>query len=206
MTRTTKWILGGFLTLAGVSAVVTAAIAVDRGASARVAQVARARRESRAERGRFLVNAMGCIDCHTPLQMGPNGPERDMSRHLSGHPEQLQMPAAPTLPPGPWAFISAGTMTAWNGPWGTSYTANLTPDPETGLGRWTEQQFIDTIRTGRHLGRGRPILPPMPMPVLQTLPDEDLRAIFAHLRTLRPVHNRVPTPVPPPEPPRQASL
>ena len=57
---------------------------------------------------------------------------------------------------------AAATNTAWSGPWGVSFTANLTPDPETGLGRWTLRNFMDTIRSGRHMGRGRPILPPMP--------------------------------------------
>jgi hypothetical protein len=88
-------------------------------------------------------------------------------------------------------------MTAWSGPWGVSYTANLTPDPETGLGSWTEQQFVDTIRSGRHLGRGRPILPPMPWPAASNLTDADLASIFAYLRTIPAVANRVPDPLPP---------
>ena len=94
--------------------------------------------------GRKLVTLGGCNDCHTPLKMGENGPQPDLSRLLSGHPEQLAMPPAPKLPEGPWMATVGATMTAWSGPWGVSYTANLTPDPETGLGRWTEQQFIDT--------------------------------------------------------------
>ena len=76
-----------------------------------------------------------------------------------------------------------------------SYTANLTPDPETGLGQWTEQQFVDTIRTGRHQGRGREILPPMPWPAFRNLNDADLKAIFAFLRTIPPMKNKVPDPV-----------
>ncbi len=81
---------------------------------------------------------MGCGDCHTPWKMGANGPEPDMTRMLSGHPESMVLPPAPA-PSGPWMASLAATMTAWSGPWGVSYTANLTPDPETGLGKWTEQ-------------------------------------------------------------------
>ena len=95
----------------------------------------------------------------------------------------------------------AATMTAWSGPWGVSYTANLTPDPETGLGKWTERNFIDTIRSGRRLGRGRPLLPPMPWPVYRNLNDQDLSAIFAFLQTIPAITNKVPNPVmaaPPP--------
>jgi mono/diheme cytochrome c family protein len=153
---------------------------------------------ARVERGRFLVTMGACNDCHTPMKMGQAGPEPDMTRMLSGHPEALAMPPAPVLPPGPWMAVVSATMTAWSGPWGTSFTANLTPDAETGLGRWTERNFVDTVRNGRHLGQGRPILPPMPIPVLQTLGDEDLGAIFAYLRTIPAVRNRVPSPLPPP--------
>ncbi|HEV8112943.1 MAG TPA: c-type cytochrome [Planctomycetota bacterium] len=153
----------------------------------------------RVARGKYLVDAIGCADCHTPLVMGPNGPARDPNHHLAGHPQQLVMPAAPKLGDGPWAFVSAGTMTAWSGPWGTSFTANLTPDRETGLGAWTEEQFMATIRTQRHLGKGRAILPPMPASVYANLNDEDLRSVFAYLQSIPAVKNRVPQPLPPAE-------
>ena len=71
-------------------------------------------------------------------------------------------------------------------------------DKETGLGDWTADDFKKTIRTGRHLGRGREILPPMPVPVYNNMTDEDLEAIFAYLRTLPPIKNRVPEPWAPP--------
>ena len=70
------------------------------------------------------------------------------------------------------------------GPWGVSFTANLTPDKETGLGNWTEEMFITTMRTGRHQGKGRPILPPMPYQFIATLNDEDLKAVFAYLQSI----------------------
>jgi mono/diheme cytochrome c family protein len=148
-------------------------------------------------RGKYLVTVAGCNDCHTPLKMTPEGPKPDMDRMLSGHPEQLSMPAAPALPAGPWLVTVGATNTAWSGPWGVSFTANLTPDRETGLGKWNVRTFTDTIRTGRHLGRGREILPPMPIPMYKNFTDADLAAIFSYLQTIPAVKNRVPEPRPP---------
>jgi len=152
---------------------------------------------AKVARGQYLVSTSGCHDCHTPFKLGPNGPEPDMSRALSGHPQSLVMPPAPQLPPGPWLVTMAATNTAFAGPWGVSFTANLTPDAETGLGQWTLKNFTDTIRTGRHMGRGRPVLPPMPIPVYNNFTDDDLEAVFSYLRTIAPISNRVPEPLPP---------
>jgi hypothetical protein len=146
------------------------------------------------ERGKYLVTAMGCNDCHTPWKMGANGPEPDMSLMLSGHPSSLKLPPPPA-PTGPWISSSTDTNTGFAGPWGVSHAANLTPDPETGIGQWTEQQFIDTIRTGRRQGRGRELLPPMPWQMFRNLDDGDLKAMFAHLKTIPAIKNKVPDPV-----------
>jgi len=151
-------------------------------------------------RGKYLVTVAGCNDCHTPFKMGPAGPEPDMARMLSGHPQAMVMPPAPKLPEGPWLVTAAATNTAWSGPWGVSFTANLTPDPETGLGKWTLRNFSDTIRTGRHMGRGRPILPPMPIPMYKNFTDADMEAIYSYLRTIPAIENRVPEPLPPATP------
>ena len=156
---------------------------------------------ARVARGKYLVSIMGCHDCHTPLKLGPRGPEPDMDRALTGHPEQLTMPPAPSLPPGPWAMVGAATSTAFAGPWGVSFTANLTPDPETGLGSWTEEMFVATMKTGRHQGKGRPVLPPMPVQVIRNLTASDFTDLFAYLQSLKPVHNRVPAPIDPPDAP-----
>jgi mono/diheme cytochrome c family protein len=155
-------------------------------------------RDGRVERGAYLVKRMGCNDCHTPWKLGPKGPEPDMTRELTGHPSELVMPPAPPAS-GPWVAHISATNTAWAGPWGVSFTANLTPDPETGLGKWTEEMFIATMRTGRHQGKGRPLLPPMPYWMLGALDDADLGSVFAYLQSLPPVKNRVPAPVDPPE-------
>jgi mono/diheme cytochrome c family protein len=153
---------------------------------------------SPVERGRTLVTVGGCNDCHTPLKMGEKGPEPDMSRMLSGHPEAFKIDAPPAQPPAPWLVMTTGTTTAWAGPWGVSFTANLTPDQESGLGAWSEDNFIKAMRTGQHLGGGRPIEPPMPWQGIGRLGDDDLKAIFAYLRTVPPIKNQVPDPVPPP--------
>jgi hypothetical protein len=145
-------------------------------------------------RGKYLVNAMGCDDCHTPLKMGANGPEPDMTLRLSGHPASMTLPPPPA-PSGPWVGAFTATNTAWSGPWGISYPRNLTPDKATGLGEWTAQQFVDTMRTGRRQGRGREILPPMPWKVFKNLNDADLKGMFAYLQTLKPIENKVPEPV-----------
>src|SRR6187399_494149 len=151
-------------------------------------------RMTQAERvrlGEHLVATAACHDCHTPLKMGPDGPRPDMARMLSGHPESVELPPAPAAS-GPWIVSAAATQTAWSGPWGTSFTANLTPDKETGLGAWSEENFVRAIRTGRHMGHGRPILPPMPVPVYQNFSDDELKAIFAYLGSIPAIKNRVP--------------
>ena len=116
----------------------------------------------------------------------------DSSKLLSGHPANMPMPPVnlKSLDPGQWMSLS-GDLTAFVGPWGLSYTANLTPDSATGIGAWTETQFINTIRNGKHLGNGRPIMPPMPWQFIAQMTDDDLKAIFAYLRTLKPVCHHV---------------
>jgi hypothetical protein len=149
------------------------------------------------KRGEYLVKGIGCGDCHTPMKMGPSGPEPDQARLLAGHPEAMLMPPAPKLPAGPWMATVAATMTAWAGPWGVSFTSNLTSDPETGLGKWNAGTFIDTIRSGRIMGKGRQLLPPMPYLALRYLTDDDLRAMFAYLQSIPKLKNRVPDPIAP---------
>jgi mono/diheme cytochrome c family protein len=152
---------------------------------------------AQVKRGEYLVSIAGCHDCHTPWMMGSAGPEPDMKRALSGHPQDLNITAPATLSP-PWSGAMTPTSTGWSGAWGVSFSANLTPDPETGVLRdFTEQQFIQTIRTGRHQGQGRQILPPMPWPAYGKMTDDDLKAVFAYLRQVTPVKNKVPDPLPP---------
>jgi hypothetical protein len=156
--------------------------------------------ENAVARGKYLVTALGCNDCHTPLKMGPTGPGPDMSRMLSGHPADLVMPPTP-LPQPPWGWVGAATNTAFLGPWGTSFATNLTSDEETGIGAWDEALFIKVLREGKYMGAGRPLLPPMPWQGYGHLTDSDLKAVFAYLHTVPPMKNKVPDFVPPPDNP-----
>lgn len=150
----------------------------------------------RLERGRYLVTILGCNDCHTPFKMGPQGPEPDMSRMLSGHPESMKLPRPPAAK-GPWIWFGAGTNTAYAGPWGISYASNLTPDQSTGLGIWTEDMFLKMMKTGKHMGVSREVQPPMPWPWYGKATDEDLKSVFAYLKSIPPIVNHVPDWKPP---------
>lgn len=158
--------------------------------------------EQMIARGRYLVTVASCNDCHTPKIFTPTGPLTDTTRLMSGHPADSPMPKMDTnaLHPGYWALASPD-LTAWVGPWGISYTANLTADSTTGIGAWTDEMFIGTLRTGHHMGLpgGRALLPPMPWPFIGQMTDEDLKSVFAYLRSLPVVKNAVPPPVAPPD-------
>lgn len=153
-------------------------------------------------RGKYIVIGAACSDCHSPKIFTKDGPIPDSTKALSGHPAgSPQMPIdKKVLMPGNWMLIGPD-LTSFVGPWGISYTANLTPDTATGLGAWTEDVFIKTMRTGKHLGQegGRPILPPMPWSSIAQYTDEDLKSIFAYLQALPPIVNKVPAPVTPPD-------
>jgi cytochrome c553 len=150
------------------------------------------------ERGKFMVTVGGCDDCHTPKNFGPNGPELDMSRRLSGHSAGSVVAPVDTSLLHQYAYFSHDLTTAI-GPWGVTFSANLTPDNETGIGTWQPEMFINAMKTGKHLGvsEGRPILPPMPWQNLSHLSEEDLKCLFAYLKSLPAVNNKVPDPIPP---------
>jgi mono/diheme cytochrome c family protein len=149
------------------------------------------------DRGKYLVAIGGCGDCHTPWKMGANGPEPDMAKMLSGHPQEFTLPPPPDAGNTPWIMSGAATNTAYAGPWGISFAANLTPDMETGFAVWTEEMFVQAMRTGKSKGAGRPIMPPMPWPAYSHMTDEDLKAVFAYLQTIPPIKNKVPDWQPP---------
>jgi len=119
-------------------------------------------------------------------------PVPDRARELSGHQAGALDPA--TSLGGKDLAVIGPTFTSFNVPLGTVYASNLTPDPETGLGAWNETLFIRTMRTGRHLGAGRPVLPPMPWRSIGDASDADLKALFAYLKSQPPIRNAVPPP------------
>lgn len=184
-----------YLLPAGILTVVGAALLLAAAPKAKAKPETTPAPQTLVQRGEYLVKFGDCTACHTPLKFGPNGPEPDMTRFLSGHPEDTKLPP-PDLKPGPWFAATAG-MTAWAGPWGISYAANITSDTNTGIGIWTEEMFLSAMRTGKHMGAGRPILPPMPWQASANLSDADLKAIFAYLKSIPAVKNRVPEPVTP---------
>ena len=151
------------------------------------------------ERGRYLVTIGGCNDCHTPKVFSDGGMSPDESRLLSGHPQDAVLPEfdPELVAPGKWVLFNQH-LTAAAGPWGVSFSANLTPDEETGIGAWTETVFVNALRNGKYMGTGRPLLPPMPWFNLAAATDEDLAAMFAYLQSIPPVKNHVPEPIPPP--------
>jgi mono/diheme cytochrome c family protein len=169
------------------STVITAALL----AGSVMLPVAAAAKEAPLARGAYLNGIMGCGDCHMPMKPGPKGPEPDLARGLSGHPQDQILPPPPVVS-GPWLWGGSGSMTAFYGPWGISYSANLTPDKDTGIGNWTYDQFSKSMRTGKHLGVGRPIMPPMPWQSVNRLNDDDLAALFRYLMAQPPVKNAVP--------------
>jgi Cytochrome c len=153
--------------------------------------------DSLVKRGSYLVGVMGCNDCHSPKIMGPMGPEPDPNLLLSGHPAAMPVAKIDTATMHNWVLFNM-MNTAVAGPWGVSFSANLTSD-STGIGNWTEEQFSTALRHGKSKGieANRMLLPPMPWPGYAHLKDEDLKAIFAYLKSTKPVKNLVPAPIPP---------
>ncbi len=141
---------------------------------------------------------MGCNDCHSPKIMTPQGPAPDPARMLSGYPADEKLATIADAKILKDYALFNGALTAAIGPWGTSFSANLTPD-DTGLGNWTLEQFGKALREGKFKGMEgtRPLLPPMPWQNYTALNDEDLAAVFAYLQSIPPVKNVVPAPLPP---------
>ena len=197
--RTKKTILMTAISMA----LVAAGLVMARSASASPAAAAKAPDAAQIAKGEHLVAIAACNDCHTPKIFGPQGPSPDPAKLLSGHPRGSQLPPVPpnVLGPEGWGAIGSNDFTAWAGPWGVSFAINLTPDLDTGIGSWNEAMFIKALRTGKHMGEGRPILPPMPWDFYNKISDDEMKAIFAYLKSPKPISNVVPDPIPPPGPP-----
>jgi hypothetical protein len=183
----------------GMTALVAALVLTAAGAAIAKGKDKAAAKEAKpdpAMRGMYIVSTSGCNDCHTPWVFNKDlgMPVPDMTRMLSGHPPNGPETQAKIDPKADLAFISAD-FTSFKLPFGTVFSANLTPDKETGLGNWTEEMFIKALRTGMHMGaEGRPILPPMPWPEFRNFTDDDLKAIFAFLKSIPAIHNPVADP------------
>jgi mono/diheme cytochrome c family protein len=123
--------------------------------------------ETQRERGKYLVTFGGCSDCHTP---GNFLGHPDMSRFLGGSDVGFAIP-------GRGVFVGG----------------NLTPDPETGLGKWTTEQVVTAFTTGIRPD-GRILASVMPWQDFAHLTKSDALAIAAYLKSLPPVKNAVPGP------------
>ena len=170
----------------------------EKPASADTAQTPAPTLQDTVKRGEYLVGILGCNDCHSPKRMGPKGPEIIPELMLSGYPSDrpIGKPTPEALRDG-WALFNAD-LTAGAGPWGISFAANLTPD-DSGIGAWSFEQFKRALTEGKSKGLadGRMLLPPMPWTNYVHMKDGDLQAVFQYLKSIKPVRNVVPAPVPP---------
>jgi hypothetical protein len=156
--------------------------------------------EQLVKRGEYLVTTGGCHDCHSPKRMGPQGPVDIPELMYSGFQANASLPPIDknVLQKG-WALLTLD-LNAAVGPWGVSFAANLTSD-QTGIGNWPEENFIRALREGKYKGieGSRMLLPPMPWENLAKCTDEDLKAIFAFLKSTKAVSNVVPMAIAPPD-------
>jgi mono/diheme cytochrome c family protein len=113
------------------------------------------------EHGAYVATITGCHDCHTP---GTLFGVPDFQRALSG------------------------SELGWQGPWGTTFPRNLTPDQETGIGKWSEDEIIQTLRTGKRPD-GSDLKAPMPWPYTASMTPRDIRSLAMYLKSLPPVHH-----------------
>ena len=125
--------------------------------------------EEKIARGKVISYTSACHDCHTP-------------GGLYGSPDSTRM--------------LSGSELGWEGPWGISFPRNLTPDMETGIGSWSEDDIVTAIRTGVRPDH-TPIMPPMPWPMYSHLSDDDAHALAAFLKSIPAVHHKAPDRIPP---------
>ncbi len=195
-----------FITLLSIATIVACndqpAETTDSKAAETVAATAFNGFESQEKWGEHLVAIGGCNDCHTPKKMGPQGPEDDMSLMLSGHPAQMPPTNFDAKEAAKKGLIVTQTFTSWIGPWGTTYAVNITSD-STGIGNWKEAQFLKALKEKKWMGldNTRPLMPPMSMMSATIMTDDELKAIFAYLKTTPPIHNIQPEAVLLPPPP-----
>ena len=121
--------------------------------------------ETQVQRGKYLASIIPCTDCHTP---GTFLGHPDMKRYLGGSEVGFEVPGL-----------------------GVFYGPNITPDDETGIGKWTKEQIATAITEGKRPD-GRILAPPMPVELFKNLKHSDALAIAAYLKSLPPIKNKVP--------------
>lgn len=139
------------------------------------------------ERGKYLVTAIGCGDCHTPHDA--NG-KPVSGKELTGHWDSASLPDwNPDYAKKNISMVMGADWTSYAGPWGVSIASNLTPDPDSGIGKMTADDLVKSWRTGKHWQVDRDIMPPMPAGDFKNLTDDDIKAIYTYLMTLKPVNS-----------------
>jgi hypothetical protein len=157
--------------------------------------------QEKVELGERLVASHDCILCHTPKMMTDQGPVPNPDLLLSGHPGDQTLSDFPmsleSVMTGQW-ILATGSFTSYVGPWGITYSGNLTPADE-GLGNWTLEAFDNALRQGWYKGipNGRRLQPPMPWEAFSHLTDQEVEAIYLYLSTIKPVSNVSPPYIPP---------
>jgi hypothetical protein len=156
--------------------------------------------EQLIQRGDYLVTTIGCNDCHSPKRMGSQGPEIIPELMLSGYQATLSLGQIDknVLQKG-WLLFT-GDLNAAVGPWGVSFSANITSDA-TGIGKWPEENFIRAMKQGKFKGidGSRSLLPPMPWSNYAKMTDDDIKAVYLFLKSTKPVRNIVPMAIAPPD-------
>lgn len=153
--------------------------------------------DSLVKKGHYLITILGCGDCHTPKLMTPRGPVPDTSRILSGYREgTLPGKVSREAFAQGWSLFNS-ELTAMASPMGITFSANLTSD-ETGIGTWTFEQFKTALTKGKWKGleNSRDLLPPMPWMNYINMEESDMKALFAYLKSTKPIKNKVPDPIP----------
>ena len=150
--------------------------------------------EEKLQRGKYIVETFGCAHCHTPKKMTDRGPIIDESRWLMGHPSDSNLPGiekSSILTAG-WTYSNMD-HTAHVGPWGVSYSANITSDVS-GIGAWSLEHFTKSLKQGKHKGleNGRPVMPPMPWTDYVHMSDDDVESLYLYLKSTKPIRNIVP--------------
>lgn len=192
-----NWLLGAIIFVLGLTVVIGASlIGLKFDVKSKISHAGLSQGEL-IKRGAYLVNTSACHDCHSPKVMTPFGPEPDPDRLLSGYPADMPISEFETETLKNWVLFNQ-ELTSAVGPWGISFAANITSD-ETGIGNWTEEQFFRAIREGKYKGLegSRSLLPPMPWQVYRNMTDDDIRSIFAYLKSTVPIANIVPQPISP---------
>ena len=151
--------------------------------------------DKQVSEGEVLVMEARCNFCHTPELTED---DKYFGKILFGHPYDKKLPDLPNVPVGSqqWMeFVSNLDSTVWIAGNKVVFSANITPDIETGIGSWSKDDFINTIRTGMHPGWKKKVNKPMPWLDYAKLSNDQLTSIYSYLMSQQPVHNKVPEPV-----------